>query len=217
MAQRGGRGTPTDMGTPHSPPSREIDREKKCVHCEIVKPADDFRLNPRMRTGLHSWCKACTRESGRRWVSEHRVAYNAARRKCPPGQCASCGGRFEDTSSGRNSQTKCPSCKQKRSRERWVAKAHKRRVAKGPVRDLGAAEVRRILASRTFCPLCRCRMNDEGRTGNPRKKHLDHIVPLNVGGTHTLANVRVICASCNLARPKDGGDVTQETLWARAS
>jgi hypothetical protein len=54
------------------------------------------------------------------------------------------------------------------------------------------------------CPLCMCRMTDDCRT--PTSKELDHIVPLNVGGTHTVANVRIICRLCNLRRPKDGSD-----------
>lgn len=37
--------------------------------------------------------------------------------------------------------------------------------------------------------------------------HTDHIHPLNMGGKHTASNVRIICATCNLRRPKDGRDV----------
>lgn len=50
----------------------------------------------------------------------------------------------------------------------------------------------------------------------PRKKHLDHIIPIAAGGTHTLGNVRVICATCNLSRPSDASDLNghQPTLWA---
>ena len=50
----------------------------------------------------------------------------------------------------------------------------------------------------------------------PRQKHLDHIVAIAIGGTHTRGNVRVICATCNLARPHDGSDLNghQSNLWA---
>ena len=37
--------------------------------------------------------------------------------------------------------------------------------------------------------------------------HLDHIIPLNVGGKHEIRNVRLVCRKCNLSRPKDGRDV----------
>jgi 5-methylcytosine-specific restriction endonuclease McrA len=39
------------------------------------------------------------------------------------------------------------------------------------------------------------------------QRHVDHIIPLGAGGTHTRDNVRVLCSDCNLKRPKDGSDV----------
>lgn len=63
------------------------------------------------------------------------------------------------------------------------------------------------------CPLCGIRMRDQG--GEPDSKELDHIVPVNVGGTHTHGNVRIVCRTCNQHRPKDGSDYTGPiTLWA---
>ena len=43
------------------------------------------------------------------------------------------------------------------------------------------------------CHLCRkkCR---------PSEIHLDHVIPLSKGGTHTLENLRVACAKCNMAK-----------------
>jgi 5-methylcytosine-specific restriction endonuclease McrA len=65
------------------------------------------------------------------------------------------------------------------------------------------------------CPLCLTRMTDEPVRLN--SKELDHIVPRNAGGTHTVGNVRIICRSCNVRRPKDGSDYTGPvTLWATA-
>jgi hypothetical protein len=53
-------------------------------------------------------------------------------------------------------------------------------------------------------------------TEGPHRKHIDHIIPITIGGTHTHGNVRVICATCNLTRPNDGSDLAQHqpTLWA---
>lgn len=64
------------------------------------------------------------------------------------------------------------------------------------------------------CPLCGVWMT--GKPNQPNSKHLDHILPRNQGGTHTHGNVRIICALCNLTRPKDGSDYTGPlTLWAQ--
>jgi 5-methylcytosine-specific restriction endonuclease McrA len=65
------------------------------------------------------------------------------------------------------------------------------------------------------CPLCGVLMTAEPR--KPNSKHLDHIVPIGIGGTHTLGNVRIICADCNLRRPKDGSDVGMVRMVAGVS
>lgn len=52
----------------------------------------------------------------------------------------------------------------------------------------------------TKCEICNTELNENNR-------HLDHIVPLNIGGSHRINNVRYICSSCNLKRPRDGRDI----------
>jgi hypothetical protein len=70
----------------------------------------------------------------------------------------------------------------------------------------------RVKAKR--CPLCDVKMLDEPYL--PASKELDHIVPQGAGGTHTVGNVRIICRTCNLARPWDGSDYSGPvTLWAQ--
>jgi hypothetical protein len=56
-----------------------------------------------------------------------------------------------------------------------------------------------------------------GEPGHRNSKQLDHIIPIVLGGTHTIGNVRIICRTCNLSRPKDGSDLVghQPTLWAQ--
>jgi 5-methylcytosine-specific restriction endonuclease McrA len=48
--------------------------------------------------------------------------------------------------------------------------------------------------------------------------HVDHILPLAAGGTHTKDNLRILCPSCNCSRPTDGSDVTnqQMNIWMAA-
>lgn len=81
--------------------------------------------------------------------------------------------------------------------------------------DISSAAEREMRAKAKRCPLCNVRLIDEPY--KPASKELDHMVPLNVGGTHTIGNVRILCRSCNLARPKDGSDyIGPVTLWATA-
>lgn len=78
--------------------------------------------------------------------------------------------------------------------------------------DLPLEDEIRLRANAKRCPLCRIRLVDEPYL--PASKELDHIVPLNKGGAHSIWNVRIICRTCNIRRPKDGSDVTQTPLFA---
>ena len=56
----------------------------------------------------------------------------------------------------------------------------------------------------SHCEICGKKLKDN--------IHLDHIIPLNIGGTHTRLNVRYVHAKCNLQRPKNGSDIIQFKL-----
>jgi len=58
----------------------------------------------------------------------------------------------------------------------------------------------------------RCAICDEMLTAD---RHVDHIVPVELGGTHTRDNLRVTCPKCNLSRPRDYSDIGefQMNLW----
>lgn len=101
-----------------------------------------------------------------------------------------------------------------RRRASWRTKNHRRRAACSVEFDAVTAELECFLRKKArICPLCACGMTEVPYL--PHSKELDHIVPLNVGGTHTTGNVRIICRSCNLGRPKDGSDYAgQISLFA---
>lgn len=99
-----------------------------------------------------------------------------------------------------------------RVKARQRRKTHRRKVRTRRA-ELPLADEMRLRDQAKRCPLCRVRLIDEPY--QPASKELDHIVPLNQGGTHTIFNVRIICRSCNIHRPKDGSDFTgQVSLFA---
>lgn len=110
-----------------------------------------------------------------------------------------------------------PECSRKRANSsddyhRWK-KGKRRTVTKdSDITPQQEAEMRKRARK---CSLCKTFMT--ARPMLPNSKELDHIVPVGVGGTHTHGNVRIICRTCNLKRPKDGSDYYgQTTLWAMA-
>jgi 5-methylcytosine-specific restriction endonuclease McrA len=102
-----------------------------------------------------------------------------------------------------------------RDRKRHVMRrlAKQRRIAK-LVGDVTPTYERQLRADATHCPLCTVRLVNTPLLDD--SKELDHIVPLCIGGTHTVGNVRIICRRCNITRPRDGSDLdgVQLTLWA---
>jgi hypothetical protein len=59
---------------------------KTCRHCGEVKDGAEFAPNPRMRDGLHSWCRVCMAAAMKRWRERNVAkveAYNRSRRVRP--------------------------------------------------------------------------------------------------------------------------------------
>jgi hypothetical protein len=99
-----------------------------------------------------------------------------------------------------------------RAKARQRAKTHRRKAA-GRQSDVTLDYELELRRKVRRCPLCKVYLTSKPYL--PNSKELDHMVPLNVGGTHTIGNVRIICRTCNLARPKDGSDyLGPVTLWA---
>jgi len=57
-----------------------VSGEKLCSRCERWLPTSEFRPNPRLSSGLHSWCRECCLERTRQWRAEHREEDNARQR-----------------------------------------------------------------------------------------------------------------------------------------
>jgi 5-methylcytosine-specific restriction endonuclease McrA len=78
-------------------------------------------------------------------------------------------------------------------RSYWSRSDAVRRMA---VQDMEAEHVSRayiITRDGSRCHIC-------GKKCRSSEIHLDHLVPISRGGTHTAANLRVACAHCNLSR-----------------
>jgi 5-methylcytosine-specific restriction endonuclease McrA len=75
--------------------------------------------------------------------------------------------------------------------------------------DVATSDLAGMIAAADRCPLCAVQMTPTGANAMTEKT-VDHIVPLNVGGKHTMANIRVVCRDCNLRRPRDGSDIVEQ-------
>jgi len=165
------------------------------------------------------WGGSTSLPAGRRTCRACRAPVARPAPAPPLRRCVQCDSGFNAVRNQRFCSTRCrlAHCqrpeRQADLRSQWRRKNHQRRaVARWT--DLSAGVERALRAKARRCPLCSVVMIDVPQ--QPNSKELDHIIPIGVGGTHTLGNVRIICRSCNLRRPKDGSDfLGQPTLWAQ--
>lgn len=183
---------------------------KRCGHCKRHKPIADFYRVKAKGGALHCWCKQCVceRTNARKAEKKSQILAEAkAYREANPDRIREakkkCYAAKIDVyrEKSRQNRLKDPAKMRERARqwklnnrERVYDAIHRRRARKlgnGPVDRID----RVIVHSRDHgrCWLCR----------EPVKQtdmHLDHVVPLSKGGTHTYDNVRTSCAACNLRK-----------------
>lgn len=161
------------------------------------------------------------RERTRQWRERKGIAATPAvsrpgLRRAPVTQvsyrdCIICNGLFVARATNSHKRTCSVKCSGEYRAARSRARYHIRHIAES---DITPEQEHAMRKRARKCPLCGGYMTS--KPSQPNSKHLDHIVPLNEGGTHTHGNVRIICADCNLKRPKDGSDYSGPiTLWAQ--
>jgi len=79
-----------------------------------------------------------------------------------------------------------------------------KRRARTKQTDITTKYLLELKSKTSHCEICGKKLKDN--------IHLDHIIPLNVGGLHIKSNIRYVHAKCNLQRPKNGSDIIQFRL-----
>lgn len=117
------------------------------------------------------------------------------------GNCSICGEAFVS----KHMDVTCSNeCQKEHERERKHRAAHRRRARKKN------AFVSNVSRKKTFerdgyrCHICKAKTNPKGKAPNPRAPTLDHIIPLNLGGTHEPSNVATACFMCNCIKSDRG-------------
>jgi 5-methylcytosine-specific restriction endonuclease McrA len=126
--------------------------------------------------------------------------------------CTVCGVVFKTNGSG-HSRKACWLCRGEYRRAVRRNNRHSYRARLKAARantDVTPRFIAQLRRRTTHCELCLTSLGPDA--------HLDHIVPLAIGGTHTRDNLRFLCPTCNCSRPIDGSDVTdhQLNIWMAA-
>lgn len=151
-------------------------------------------------------CLACMSESHADWYARNRetkIAKNKAHAAANPHQGRERTRRWrkgnpEKAASYAREWYSCP--------ENRAAHRHRRRALE--VKAGGThtpADLKRILRAQGYlCPYCLANLRKV-------KKHLDHVMPLALGGSNGPENLQYLCAPCNLSKgAKDPIDFARE-------
>ena len=187
---------------------------KRCQKCKEIKALSDFSKKKSTWDGLRSTCKVCDKAdhdryrnnpSNRQLESEYKRNYKAQRRQ----EVSDYNKKYRQENpyivkaARRNWHLRNREAQNAESRERmkeWIKEnpeKHRTNQRRRRAREFGAEgshthEEWQMLQGffEGICPCC----------GKEAKLTLDHIIPLNLGGTHYLDNLQGLCKQCNSSK-----------------
>jgi 5-methylcytosine-specific restriction endonuclease McrA len=179
---------------------------KTCSKCGVSKPLSDFAKNMALKDGLQGMCRKCSNEHSRAWKAANpdRCKIHAVDRfkKNPEAAKAKTAARYaEHKEKYRAACAKWRANNQEKARRAvadWAAKnrqailinQHNRRIKQRNSGKLPRDTHEKLYAlQRGKCPCCGKPLGDD--------YHLDHIIPIALGGTNTFGNVQLLRATCN--------------------
>ena len=145
---------------------------RRCARCETVRPLTEFSA-----PGKH--CRGCE-EAYREARRDVKKAADARWRAEHPGASTEAVRRWRERNPERNRQIGIAS-----------AAARKARIAEVFVERVDPAVV--LAESGGICGIC-------GEAVDPERFHVDHIVPLGLGGEHSYSNVQAAHPDCNMVK-----------------
>ena len=161
---------------------------KKCTRCLAEKPLSDFSPDRRISSGLQSRCKVCFAEMRRLAYADNPEPQKAAVKKYyakHPERVRETLNKYRKNNADKVSLWKAT------DRDRHKARIHANNAARrAKIKTVNAGNTAIMYALRDLY----CAMSLGERF------HVDHIVPLAAGGTHSFDNLQVIPAIDNLRK-----------------
>lgn len=158
---------------------------KTCLSCNIFKQPSDFGIVKGSPGYLRSYCKECARKKS-------RDSYQKNKKKILAKQLA-----YRVANLQKVRARKRDSIKKDRllNPEKWV---YLRAVNNSRYRSkrngfFSAADIKNIGVSQDWlCVYCKCEISS--------KFHIDHILPISLGGSNWPSNIQLTCPTCNLSK-----------------
>ena len=180
---------------------------KKCSRCGETKTVDQFSKRARSKDGLNHWCKDCNKAECSRWYADNGEKARAAmadwratnfeKKKASDSEWAKKNPEKVRAAKAKWQKANPEKCRDKLSRHR-SENPDKYRVYNQNRRAMKALSGGRLshwLSERLFklqrgkCACCGLPLGDN--------YHLDHIMPLALGGANEDSNIQLLRQSCN--------------------
>lgn len=164
---------------------------KTCTKCNIEKPKTEFGKDATKEDGFRSNCRLCRAGSyavDREKLAAKQAEYRAAN---PEKQAA-----YRAASRERISANKAEYYLA--NPDKFAEHGRNRRARKiSADGSHTASDVSALFnAQRGLCANCRTKLFKSGA----KKYHVDHIMPLALGGSNWPANLQCLCSTCNLKK-----------------
>lgn len=173
-------------GDPLAPNERlslpAVDGSKECSKCREVKPVDAFMRRPDSRDGWHQQCNDCLNAANREWVAANPERRREIQRHW----------NGKDSSRAYYKRKKAEQYQADPEKMRLRSALHrgvKRTGGKSP-KPLRRDWERLVARYGGMCAYC----------GVREWEHIDHVIPVCRGGTHSIGNLLPACAKCNLSK-----------------
>lgn len=168
---------------------------KRCCRCKATKPIDEFGSNRSREDRKDDYCKPCRNAWSAAWRAKHPERAKEVMR--------------DSVERNRDKRRQAERERYRANPEAHVAKVMAwRQKNREKCADTEARRRARIRCAPEIESIDRLEIYDRdggrchicGKKVSARSFHLDHLVPISKGGTHTRANVRIAHAFCNQSR-----------------
>jgi 5-methylcytosine-specific restriction endonuclease McrA len=180
--------------------------EKKCTKCGGIKPITEFHKDKRLKSGHTSWCELCNRQYHKQYyrgdkekiISRAKKYYENDREnkkinvrawaiKNPERRKSICK-KWRDNNKEQSTQA-IKEWKNSHPEKVTISSETRRIRILNAEGTIAAEEWTAVLEKYHHTCLC-CGKNNVKLT-------MDHVVPVSLGGAHSIENIQPLCQSCN--------------------
>jgi 5-methylcytosine-specific restriction endonuclease McrA len=171
--------------------TREVSEMKTCGKCKASKALAEFSIRKASKDGLNAKCKVCVKASNAAWNAankERKAATNAAWNAANKDRRAATDAAWRAANKEKAATTSA--AWYAANKEKNTDTTHRRRARKATngVNLVTAAETAAIIAQP--CMACDA----------PAPSTVEHLIPINRGGAHTIGNLAPLCKPCNSSK-----------------